>query len=127
MRKLMHGVHHRNFSDGLNRTQHRTLFLLYNHGPSSMGEISLHLDLEKGSFTPVVSSLIEGGYVHRERDKKDRRRLMLSITGKGEKLVKKIEEMICGELEKKIGVLAEEDKIKFVRAVDDLYSILEKL
>ena len=127
MHKLGRGLHPRNRAMGLNKNQFRTLLLVHYHGSSCMGEISRHVDLEKGSFTSVVDSLLDMGLIIRERDQKDRRRIILSVTIEGLELIRKTEGMAYRELEKKLSVLTDEDRQRFFRAVNDLYALLEKM
>jgi MarR family transcriptional regulator, organic hydroperoxide resistance regulator len=127
MRKLMHGIHRKVKDSNLNKSQYRTLFLVHYHKESTMGEISRHMNMEKGSFTGVVDSLIEQGLLKRKQDGQDRRKVNLEISEEGLRVIKKVEGMLYRELEKKLEVLTEKDREKFLHAVRDLHEMAEKL
>ncbi len=57
------------------------------HGTRSLGELSQRMILSSATLVPVVDALVKQGYVHRERDPSDRRRVQLSLTEEGSALV----------------------------------------
>lgn len=89
---------------GLNKTQLRTLIHLKRSGSQTMSELVQHLNIEKGSMTSVIDSLIEAGFAARERDEIDRRRVIISLREEGRILANHIEDdlesHILGELNK---------------------------
>jgi DNA-binding MarR family transcriptional regulator len=127
MRKLMHGVHRKVKDSNLNKSQYQTLFLVHYHKERTMGKISSHMNMEKGSFTGVVDSLIEQGLVKRDRDPQDRRRVNLEITEDGLEIIRKVEELLYSELDKKLEALTQEERGRFLHAVRDLHVLVEKL
>ncbi|MDC7226730.1 MAG: MarR family transcriptional regulator [Spirochaetales bacterium] len=76
--------------EGLNFTHMKTAMTIFFHGPMTMSEISKRLALEKGSFTPVASRLISGGYVRKERSREDKRVYKLALTESGEELTERL-------------------------------------
>ena len=50
-------------------------------GPLTAGEIGLHLGLSSGAVTGLVDRLEAGGWVRRERDPADRRRVVVHLSG----------------------------------------------
>jgi DNA-binding MarR family transcriptional regulator len=53
-------------------------------------ELAERLQIQHHSTVELVNRLAAGGYVHRERGEKDRREVLLSLTPKGEKILKEL-------------------------------------
>lgn len=64
---------------GLHVTDHECLDLLDWTGPLTAGEIGGHLGLTSGAVTGLIDRLEAGGWVHRERDPHDRRRVFVKV------------------------------------------------
>lgn len=62
---------------GLNVTDHKCLGLLANTGPITAGRLSELTGLSTGAVTTVIDRLEKAGFVRRERDPKDRRRVIV--------------------------------------------------
>jgi DNA-binding MarR family transcriptional regulator len=62
---------------GLNVTDHKCLDILYQHGPLAAGQLADITGLTTGAVTGVIDRLEKAGYVHRERDPIDRRRVIV--------------------------------------------------
>ena len=72
---------------GLNRTDQECIDLLDWTGPITAGEIGAHLGLTSGAVTGLVDRLEAGGWVRRERDPHDRRRVIVHLsTERGDEL-----------------------------------------
>lgn len=65
---------------GLHVTDHECLDLLDWTGPLTAGEIGAHLGLTSGAVTGLIDRLEAGGWVHRERDPGDRRRVFVRMS-----------------------------------------------
>lgn len=66
---------------GLHPTDHECLDLLDWAGPLTAGEIAGHLGLSTGAVTALVDRLEHGGWVRRERDATDRRKVIVHLAG----------------------------------------------
>jgi len=62
---------------GLGPTDEKTLFLLRGLGPLTAGEIAQHTGLTTASVTNLIDRLERKGFVRRERDSADRRRVIV--------------------------------------------------
>src|SRR6266567_2985868 len=62
---------------GLGATEEKTLFLLSRLGPLTAGEIAHHTGLTTPSVTSLIDRLESKGFVHRVRDTRDRRRVIV--------------------------------------------------
>lgn len=62
---------------GVVHTDLKTAYILHEMGPITAGELSKITGLSTGSVTALVDRLEKAGYVKRERDENDRRRVMI--------------------------------------------------
>lgn len=102
----------------LTYTQYITMMVLWENKQMSVKELGEKLYLDSGTLTPLLKRLEQKGLLTRQRDSRDERILMVSITKSGEKLkeqaIKVPEKMMgCVPLE------AEDAK--------ELYQILHKM
>lgn len=107
----------------LNRTQIKTLVILYSNPNCSMSQISRHMNLQKGSFTTVTSSLLELGYVEKRRDTGDKRSFKLILTQSGKEIAEMQILKAENHLKKEFSKIPDKYYQKFIEAMEDLYHI----
>lgn len=56
--------------------------------PKTMSEVASKLEITMGTLTVAINHLVKKGYVKKEKNPKDRRVFMLSLTDKGKNLYK---------------------------------------
>jgi DNA-binding MarR family transcriptional regulator len=56
----------------------------------SIGMLAERMQIRHHSAVELANRLAGGGYVHRERDQRDRREVLLNLTPKGEKLLREL-------------------------------------
>ncbi|XOK61131.1 MarR family winged helix-turn-helix transcriptional regulator [Paenibacillus elgii] len=78
---------------GLNSTDHKCLDLILRNQPISAGKLSDLTGLTTGTVTGVIDRLEKAGYVFREKDQDDRRKVMIRVH------TKKAESEIMSQLE----------------------------
>ncbi|MGL5348049.1 MAG: MarR family winged helix-turn-helix transcriptional regulator [Peptostreptococcaceae bacterium] len=110
----------------VNKTQLRALMFVRNYGAISMTDLCAKLNIEKGSLTSMVDDLTQKGYVVREKDLTDRRKYLITITEKGIKLASDFMEKLSVQLEEKLFRLSEDDREKYMQAINTLQYILNK-
>lgn len=71
---------------GLTYPQYLVMLVLWETSPQSIGGIGARLHLDSGTLTPLVKRLATDGLVKRERDRKDERRVLVSLTETGRAL-----------------------------------------
>jgi DNA-binding MarR family transcriptional regulator len=77
---------------GVTMSQCVTLELLHQEGPKTARQLAEGLGLDTSTVTRVVDVLVRDGLLHRARDeKRDRRRVFVSLTGRGRKLAQQLE------------------------------------
>jgi DNA-binding MarR family transcriptional regulator len=127
MHKVFHDLRGEAEGHPLNRTQMKTLMIIHLENQPHMTHVCHHMNMEKGSLTPVIDSLIEMGLVDRMRNREDRRKVNLSLTEKGNRLVIEHLNQAHDHLLKKLESLPEANVSRFKRAITDLYEIAQKL
>ena len=110
----------------VNKTQLRALVFMKNYGEISMTELCAKLNIEKGSLTSMIDDLTDKGYVYREKNLKDRRKYMIIITESGQKIAADFTEKLSNDLEEKLFKLNDEDRERYLDAIETLETILNK-
>ncbi|WP_425807169.1 MarR family winged helix-turn-helix transcriptional regulator [Desulfitobacterium sp. Sab5] len=67
----------------LKKNHIKILIILYKHEYITMTEIGKMLDIEKGSLTTLIDSLVENDFVNRSNDPNDRRKSLVSLSPHG--------------------------------------------
>ena len=75
-----HFIHH---YLGRRRGQGRILRFLNEYGDMTQQELQCKLGVQSGSLSEILSKLETVGFIRRERDEADKRRVIVSITEKG--------------------------------------------
>jgi DNA-binding MarR family transcriptional regulator len=113
---------------GVTMSQCVTLELLLQQGPMTVRDLARALGLDTSTITRVVDVLVRDGMARRARDeKRDRRRVFVSLTARGRTLAAKLERCADDYSErilKRIPAEMREDVIHTLRvlieAIDDL-------
>jgi len=71
---------------GLTYPQYLVLSTLWEEDRLAISAIADRLSLESSTITPLVKRLESAGYLTRERNPKDERQVIVSLTGKGQSL-----------------------------------------
>ena len=102
----------------LTYTQYITMMVLWEEKEMNVKELGKRLYLDSGTLTPVLKRLEQKKYVVRQRDIKDERSLIVSVTKEGEMLREKAVEIPY----KMAGCVALDEK-----DATELYRILHKI
>ena len=101
----------------INKTQEAILMAIKDHQNKSMKEISRFIGLEKSSYTRSVDILVEKGYLEREINKFDKRKIHLLLTNKGITAAKAIDEIMDIHLDIICNNFNRHDKKEFIKAL----------
>ena len=77
----------------LTYTQYIAMMVLWEHGRINVKDMGALLYLDSGTLTPVLKRLEQKGLITRQRDDKDERVLIVSITKEGDELKDKAVEI----------------------------------
>lgn len=108
-------------------SQVKILFFLENKGPSSVSKIANFLEISKPNMTPLIDNLIQGEYVIRYSDPKDRRIIIIETTSKGKDFIKNEKLKLKKKFAEKLDSLSEEDLLKLNDHLLQMSDILNKL
>lgn len=113
--KCGHHLYHKPYKG---RGQGRILKILAKHEQLTQKELQEYLDIQSGSMSEIISKLEDRGFVIREKDENDKRKVILKITEEGKQ---KVENCSKEDKTKKLyGALSEEEQ-------DTLKTLLKKL
>ena len=79
---------------GLSQHQHAILCCLDEHGPTCQKDIAGRLGIDGGDIVAFIDGLQGQGLVVRERDQRDRRRQILTITPDGTRRLREAESLL---------------------------------
>lgn len=71
---------------GLTYPQYLAMLVLWETSPISVNELGKRLSLDSGTLTPLLKRLEASGLISRQRDSLDERRVLVSLTNKGQQL-----------------------------------------
>jgi DNA-binding MarR family transcriptional regulator len=74
---------------GLTYTQYIAIVALWEEDHQTVGSLGEKLFLESNTLTPILKKLEEMGYLRRQRDPKDERQVVVSLTAAGRRLREK--------------------------------------
>ena len=116
-------VHEQN----INRSEFITLISISGNEKKSMSDLCRDVDLKSGSLTTLIDNLIEKGYVKREFDKRDRRKILVQLTTKGKDFAKIIKKSFEDNTFSKVEKLTVKDTKNLFKAIDIIKEITIKL
>ena len=94
---------------GLTLPQLYVLTTLGLQGDMLLGQLGQELLVTKGNITPIVNHLERDGFVLRDQDKKDRRKVWVRLTSKGEDLFEGVLSVYEEEFVPLMGYLSHEE------------------
>ena len=95
---------------GLTLGQFGVLETLLHLGPMYQHTLGQKLLRSRGNITLVVDNLEKHGWVHRERQEDDRRKLMVHLTPRGRKLIESVFPGHAKAIEKEMSVLSPQEQ-----------------
>ncbi len=93
IRRFLHFSEQAARAAGLEPRQHQLMLILKGlpkHVRPRIGELAERLQIQHHSTVELVNRLAAGGYVRRQRGGEDRREVLLSLTRKGEKVLREL-------------------------------------
>jgi MarR family transcriptional regulator, lower aerobic nicotinate degradation pathway regulator len=95
---------------GLSQHQHAILCCLDEFGPAFQKDIAGRLGIDSGDIVAFVDKLQAAGLISRERDTRDRRRQLLSITDEGRRELTRIEQLFDDAEPGALGALTADER-----------------
>lgn len=78
---------------GITYSQYLVLECLWEADGQTIADLSIPLDLDSGTLSPLLKRMENGGFVRRQADKTDYRRVLFFLTQRGQKLQGKAKSM----------------------------------
>lgn len=118
---------HKQINDSVRGENMALGFIKSEGGSTYPKDIELAMGISSARVAAIIKKLEKRELVTRTGDKIDRRKTLVSLTGKGEKVAKKTEDKIMYALGQMFDALGEEDSENFVRIIDKLIKNLPKI
>ncbi len=125
MKKINTGDYMQKFKLTPNLT--RILFILKYQDKLSISELSSRMVMNRSNCSRAIDNLEEKGYVKRETDPDDRRKILLLLTKAGEKVVEDLNREIREEIKVHMSELSEEDIMILKEASERIHKVLSRL
>src|SRR4051794_24106642 len=109
----------------LGPSQVAALATVERHGPLSPSELAEIERIKRPTATRIVRHLEEAGLVERVKDPADGRASILSVTGGGRRLLKRLRERKMAYLAKRLGDLDADERHTLERAAELLEGMLD--
>ncbi len=103
---------------GLSMPQFGLLMQLHHRGSCGMSEVSERFEITPAAASQLVDKLVQSGLVRREEDPHDRRAKSLNLTAKGRELIQQGLEQRYQWVERWVGKLTPEERIKAAEALE---------
>lgn len=110
----------------INKTQRSVLMCIFDNSDKTMNEISYLVGLEKSSFTRSVENLINIGYLNRNSDLNDRRKIYLALTEKGMEIAIAINEIADKHFGDMLLKLTDTEQNEFIAALETVSKYIKK-
>jgi len=92
----------------------------------TMTELSQILSVTLPTMTAMIDRLIQSGLVNRERDERDRRVVLVRLTGEGKKIIHNLMEVRKQEIEKVLKMLDQKEVEIFLGSIESVAQLLTK-
>jgi len=103
---------------GLTLGQGRLLYRLRDQ-PRMAGDLAKELGVRAASLTRMMEKLESQGWVERQLDRTDRRRIVVEITATGRELLGGIEDWHKDPVVRALAAMSDEERLQFTQIVDD--------
>lgn len=97
------------------------------NGRLSMSEISEFMHVSKQQVTQIVEKMITQGYLVRQSDESDRRKVYVVPTRAGWQLAERGKQIVGAALEERLSKLDQQDRERLSQALDTINQILAKI
>ena len=111
----------------LPRHQLRALFVVAKHGPLPVGRLAGSVDASLASTSSLADRLVRAGYLQRESDPADRRRVLLAATPAGRELIERLEARFHARFERLVDAMTPDGRASLEAGLTDMIRAAEAL
>jgi MarR family transcriptional regulator, organic hydroperoxide resistance regulator len=126
MRGFSHRMHNDIYKGKITLPQLLILDLLSRQGSSKMTDLAREMKVTTAASTGIVQRLVLLGYVQREFDQNDRRIIKISLSSKGNELLKKLNQQRRELITKIFGQITEHDRSEYLRILMKVKEVIGK-
>jgi DNA-binding MarR family transcriptional regulator len=113
----------RSYVSGLTPTQLSALASIEKLQPVRLGDLAGYEGISPSTLSPIVGSLVTGGYVERHTDPDDARSALVAMTGQGHQLLEQLRNEAARVLQERLDSLSDQERA----ALDAAITLLERL
>lgn len=106
--------------------QYRVLMLVYRHGSLSISELKTRLNIAQSTASEMIDRLVNQKFLYREKDTRDRRITLFSLTPRSEKLIQQHLASITNIYQEILEPLSEQEQEKLVTGFETILKLLQK-
>ena len=124
---LIHRNFYRNLTTPVPLNQFATLMTLRLEKQATLSEIGQRLQISKQQMTNICDKLLHAGLITKRQDHKDRRRMLISMTSAGEKILDDQNELVRQRFLSSLRGLSEEERTELRHSITNLNHYIEKM
>lgn len=124
---LIHRNFYRNLATPIPLNQFATLMTLRLEKQATISEIGQRLKISKQQMTNICDKLMQAGLVTKQQDREDRRRILVSMTSAGEKMLDDQNEIVRQKFLSNLQEFSEEERAELYHSITDLNHYIEKM
>lgn len=124
---LIHRNFYRNLTTPVPLNQFATLMTLRPEKQATLSEIGQRLQISKQQMTNICDKLLHTGLITKRQDHEDRRRMLISMTSAGEKILDDQNELVRQRFLSSLRGLSEEERTELRHSITNLNHYIEKM
>lgn len=124
---LIHRNFYRNLTTTVPLNQFATLMTLRLEKQATLSEIGQRLQISKQQMTNICDKLLHAGLITKRQDSEDRRRMLISMTSAGEKILDDQNELVRQRFLSSLRGLSEEERTELRHSITNLNHYIEKM
>lgn len=124
---LIHRNFYRNLTTPVPLNQFATLMTLRLEKRATLSEIGQRLQISKQQMTNICDKLLHAGLITKRQDSEDRRRMLISMTSAGEKILDDQNELVRQRFLSSLRWLSEEERTELRHSITNLNHYIEKM
>lgn len=124
---LIHRNFYRNLTTPVPLNQFATLMTLRLEKQATLSEIGQRLQISKQQMTNICDKLLHAGLITKRQNHEDRRRMLISMTSAGEKILDDQNELVRQRFLSSLRGLSEEERTKLRHSITNLNHYIEKM
>lgn len=124
---LIHRNFYRNLTTPVPLNQFATLMTLRLEKQATLSEIGQRLQISKQQMTNICDKLLHAGLITKRQDSEDRRRMLISMTSAGEKILDDQNELVRQRFLSSLRGLSKEERTELRHSITNLNHYIEKM